>query len=199
MLAVTVEEKLTAAVEQAGELGDDLLRILVRAVDIVASDNDDGELEGLCVGVDQHLRSGLGRSVGVCGAENAVLDQIGIIVSHFSVYLVGGDVDEAGDAAVLGGLKKNVSAVDVGVGKLKGVTEAEIDVRLSSKVEDGVDVVGSQAVANVLGVADVTVVEGEVLHAVESPDVGHGCTVVELVEADNIVHWVGDCKVSDDP
>lgn len=40
---------------------------LVRAVDVVAAHDDDGELERLPVAVHQHFCGGLARSVWVCG------------------------------------------------------------------------------------------------------------------------------------
>lgn len=163
------------------------------AVDVVAADDDDGELEALLVRVHQHLCGGLGGGVGVGGGEDAGLEEVIILVLNLTVDLIGGDVDEALDADLLGGLEQHVGAVDVGVGEPVRVTEAQVDVRLRGEVEDGVDVVALEAVHHLGGVGDVALVEGEVPLVIEGAGVVERCAVVELVEGDNVV-CVGVCE-----
>lgn len=93
------------------------LWVLVRAVDIVASHNNHGELEALLVGVDQHFCRRLARSVGVGGCQDAGLQQVILIVPDFAVDLVGGDVDEALDPDLLRALQQHVRSIDVRVGE----------------------------------------------------------------------------------
>lgn len=163
------------------------------AVDVVAADDDDGELEALLVRVDQHLSGGLGGGVGVGGGKDASLEEVIVLVLDLAVDLVGGDVDEALDADLLGGLEQHVGAVDVGVGEAVRVTEAQVDVRLRGEVEDGVDVVALEAVHHLGGVGDVALVEGEVALVIEGARVVERRAVVELVEGDNVV-GLGVCE-----
>lgn len=166
---------------------------LVGSVDVVAADDDDGELEALLVRVDQHLGGGLGGGVGVGGGEDAGLEEVIILVLNLTVDLIGGDVDEALDADLLGRLEQHVGAVDVGVGETVRVSEAQVDVRLGGEVEDGVDVVALEAVHHLGGVGDVALVEGEVPLVIEGAGVVERSTVVELVKGDNVV-CLGVCE-----
>jgi hypothetical protein len=58
--------------EQVDELRDDLLGILVGAVDVVAARDDEGEVEGAGVGLGDKFGAGLGGSIGVGGLEVGV-------------------------------------------------------------------------------------------------------------------------------
>ena len=173
---------------------------LVGAVDVVAADDDDGELEALLVRVDQHLGGGLGGGVGVGGGEDAGLEEVIILILNLTVDLIGGDVDEALDADLLGRLEQHVGAVDVGVGETVRVSEAQVDVRLGGEVKNGVDVVALEAVHHLGGVGDVALVEGEVPLVIEGAGVVERSTVVELVKGDNVVClWVCEGQVSYQP
>ena len=55
--------------EQVDELRDDLLGVLVGAVDVVATRDDNGQVERAVVGLRKELGAGLGGSVGVGGLE----------------------------------------------------------------------------------------------------------------------------------
>lgn len=170
------------------------------SVDVVGADNDDWHLERLLVRVDQHLSGGLGSSIWVGWGQNAGLEEIILLILNLSVNLIGGDVDELLDSDLLGGLEENVGSVNVGVGESVGVSEGQVNVRLGSKVEDGVDVVTLQAVHNLSWVGDITVVEGEVPLVVQGAGVVEGSTVVELIEGDDVVGvWVGEGQVTDKP
>lgn len=109
-------------------------------------------------------------------------------------------MDEALDTNLLGTLEQDVGAVDVGVGEAVGVAKAQVDVRLGGKVEDGVDVVALQAVDNLRGVGDVTLVEGEVALVIQGAGVVERGAVVKLVKGDNVVRvGVGEGEVADEP
>lgn len=144
---------------------------LMRTVDVVGSHDDDWELERLGVGVNQHLSGGLGSSIWVGWGQNAGLEEIIILILDFTVNLIGGDVDEALDANLLGTLEQNVSTVNVGVGESVGVSEAQINVGLSSKVENGINVIALEAVHDLRWVGDVSVVKGEVSLVIEGTGV----------------------------
>ncbi|KFY44487.1 hypothetical protein V494_01461, partial [Pseudogymnoascus sp. VKM F-4513 (FW-928)] len=180
--AVTVENDGLAAVQEAGEFRDDLWGRYV-----VAADDDDGELETLLVRVHQHLGGGLGGGVGVGGGEDAGLEEVIILILNLTVDLIGGDVDEALDADLLGRLEQDVGAVDVGVGETVRVSERQVNVGLGGEVEDGVNVVALKAVHHLGGVGDVALVEGEVPLVIEGAGVVERSTVVELVKGDNVV------------
>lgn len=169
-------------------------------VDIVAADDDDWELEALLVRVHQHLGGGLGGGIGVRGGEDAGLEKVIVLILDLTVDLIGGDVDEALDADLLGGLEKDVGPVDVGVGEAVRVAKAQVDVGLGGEVEDGIDVVTLEAVHDLGGVGDVALVEGEVPLVIESAGVVERGTVVKLVEGDDVVClWVREGQVSHQP
>ena len=81
-----------------------------------------------------------------------------------------------------------------------GVSETKVDMGLSGKVEDCVNVVSLQAVHDFRGVGDVAMVEGKVALVVESSSIVQRRTVVELVEGDDIVCiGIGQGQMSHQP
>lgn len=89
----------------------------MRAIDIVATDNDDRDLETLLIRVDKHLGSSFACSIWISGGKNACLQEIVIIIFDLSVDLVGRYMDEFLDTHFLGTLKQNVGSVHVSVGE----------------------------------------------------------------------------------
>lgn len=77
----------------------------MRAVDVVAADNDNGQLKALHVRVHQHLGSGFAGSVGVGGGQDAGLQQIIVIILDLTVNLVCGNMDKTLNANLLGSLE----------------------------------------------------------------------------------------------
>lgn len=172
----------------------------MRTVNIVASYNDHRELERLLVRVNQHLRCCLGCGVRVCWGKNAGFQQIVGIVPDLSVDLISGDVDELLDSNLLGRLQDNVCTINVGVGECVGVAETQVNVGLSSEMEDGVNVVSLQTVHDLGGVCDITMVEGEVSFVVKGSSVVQGGAVVEFVEGYDVVGiGVGQGQMSYQP
>ena len=103
---------------------------------------ENGQLEGTKVGLDEKLGTGLGGSVGI-GRFEDVFFRHGVCVKVFSftVDFIGADVNESlNGGATLGRLQEHVRAVNVGMRKGKGVSKRVVDVRLSSKVHDGVNI-----------------------------------------------------------
>lgn len=173
---------------------------LVGPVDVVATDDNDGKLKALLVGLNQHLGGSLAGSVRVGGGENARLKKVIVIIVDLTVDLVSGDVDEALDVDALGTLQQHVGTVDVGVCESVRVTEAQIDVGLSGEVEDGVDLVPLQALDDFGGVGNVAVDESEVGLFVQYTGVVERRAVVQLVEGDDVVVIrVSESEMADEP
>lgn len=137
--------------------------------------------------MDQHFRGGLACCVGIRWSQDAGLKQIIRVISDLSIDLVGGDVDELLDADLLCALQQNVSSVDVRMCEGVGVSEAQINVRLCSKVEDSINLMSLQTVHDLGGVRDIAMVECEVALVVQDSSVVQGRAVVELIEGHDIV------------
>lgn len=78
-------------------------------------------------------------------------------------------------------------SVHICIGELVRVTKAKIDVRLSSEVEDGVNMVLAKHSFHICRGCDITLLEREVWATVENARVVECRTVIELVERHNIV------------
>jgi hypothetical protein len=72
-------------------------------------------------------------------------------------------------------------------------------VRHGGEVEDGVDFVASHAAEDGVLVCNVSEDEGEVGGGVEALGVVQGGAVVDFVKADDVVHWICEGEVADDP
>jgi hypothetical protein len=92
-----------------------------------------------------------------------------------------------------------MGAVYVRVRELVRVAEAEVDMRLRRKVEDGVDFVLTQHALHVGRRCYVAILKGEIGLVVEDSCVVERCTVVELVERHDIVFRVGENEMADEP
>jgi hypothetical protein len=96
--------------------------------------------------------------------------------------------------------KQDVRSVYVCVRELIRVAEAEVDVRLRSEVEDGVDLVFAKHPLYVGRRCDVTILECEVGLIVKDARVVECRAVVQLVEGDYVV-VLGVCEdeMADEP
>jgi hypothetical protein len=83
--------------------------------------------------------------------------------------------------------QQHMCPIDVRICKLVRVAEAEIDVRLRGKMEDGVDLMFSENTLHICGRSDVALLEGEIGPAIEDTSVVQASAVIELVERDDIV------------
>ena len=91
-------------------------------------------------------------------------------------------MDESFHAAVtFGRLEENMCAKDVTLGKVEGVPEAIIHVRLGGKVHDGVNLLFDHDVGDKVGGGDVSLDEFEVFEAGNVVEVGEAGAVVEFV------------------
>mmetsp|Transcript_5222 Transcript_5222/g.10722 ORF Transcript_5222/g.10722 Transcript_5222/m.10722 type:complete len:334 (-) Transcript_5222:444-1445(-) len=139
---ITMQSHRTPPQKLIRKLGDQLLRKLMRAVDVIPAGNDTGEFEGAVVGFNEEFGPGFGGRVGVGRFEDVfLLHRLGFEGFALAVDLVGGDVDEAADSPVaLGRLEHDVGAEDVALGEIEGISEGVVDVGLGGEVHDGVDV-----------------------------------------------------------
>ena len=176
------------------------LRILMRTIHVVAPHNDAWQLEAFRVGVDVHLSSCLAGCIWVGRTEDAVFEQVRISMFGLAIDFISRDVDEPLDSDLDCRLEHNVCAADVGFCERERVAKAEIDVGLSSKMEDGINTVLSQAAKNGFFVCHVAENELEVGARVETFGVLESCAVVDLVEGEDVVIiWVGQSQVADHP
>lgn len=71
--------------------------------------------------------------------------------------------------------------------EVEGVSEAQVNVRLGSEMEDGVDVEFAKALQDIGRLCHITVKEVEVWPPFEHPRVVPRAAVVQLIERDHIV------------
>lgn len=109
-------------------------------------------------------------------------------------------MDEPFDASLFGALQKDMSAVDVCMGKAIRVAEAQIHMRLRGKVHHSIDVIALYAIEDFRGVRQVAMVKRKVALVIEDSGVVESRTVVQLVKRYNVVS-VGICqgKMTNDP
>lgn len=141
------------------------------AIHIVTSNNDHWELETLHVRVNKHLGSSFTGGVGIRWGENTRLQEVIVIVFHFSVDLVCGYVYEPFDTDLLRALQHNMSTVHVGVCEPVRIAEAQVDMRLRRKMEDGVDLKPFHAIKHFGWVCDISMIKREILLIVEHTSV----------------------------
>lgn len=168
-------------------------------IDIIGAHSDQRQLEAAPVRADHHLRRRLAGRVGIGRRKYACLAQICCAHRHIAIHLVCGDVYEPIDAVLPRSFKQNMCAVHIGVCELVRVTKAQVDVRLRREVEDGVDLVLAKHSLDVAWRCDVAVFEGKVRSVVEHARVVQGRAVVELVEGDHIVVWIGEHEMAHEP
>ena len=101
---------------------------------------------------------------------------------------------------MLGAIEQGLRADDVGGRERCRVSKIRIDVFLRGGMDHAVDVVSVDTIGDVLGRNDVTLVEREVLTAIQHFVVGQGGAKIELVERGQVVMaLIGDSQGSDDP
>mmetsp|Transcript_106837 Transcript_106837/g.189878 ORF Transcript_106837/g.189878 Transcript_106837/m.189878 type:complete len:268 (-) Transcript_106837:439-1242(-) len=135
--AITVQGEGQATEHEVDKLGNDLLGVLVGAVHVVAARDDDWEVEGASIGLDQVLGASLGGRVRIGGLQLALLCVCRAIAS-LAVHLVSADMNEELDGVGLGCLQQHVGAQDVVLGKGEGVAKRVVNVSLGRKVEHSV-------------------------------------------------------------
>lgn len=173
--------------------------VLVRAVDVVASCYHHRQFEALPVRIHQHLGGGLTGGIWVGRREDTGLHEVFAVLVDFTIHFVGRDVDEAPNLSGFSTLQHNVGAVNVGGREAIGVAKTQIDMRLRSEVEDGVNLVLIETCGDIGRARHVSLEEGEVWLRVENMMVVQSCTIVQLVETDDVVLRIGQNKMADQP
>mmetsp|Transcript_16058 Transcript_16058/g.29014 ORF Transcript_16058/g.29014 Transcript_16058/m.29014 type:complete len:225 (-) Transcript_16058:303-977(-) len=140
--AITMNGKRQITHELIGQFGNELFGILVRSIDIVSSCNENGQLEGAKVRLDQKLGTRLCRRVWIGRFQDVLFQHgVGIEIFSFTIDFIRTDVNESlNGRTALCGFEENVSTVNVGMSKGKGVSKGVVDMCLSSKVHDGVNI-----------------------------------------------------------
>mmetsp|Transcript_15658 Transcript_15658/g.35920 ORF Transcript_15658/g.35920 Transcript_15658/m.35920 type:complete len:215 (+) Transcript_15658:350-994(+) len=175
--------------ELVGELGNELLRKLVRSVDVVTTRDQDRQFEGAEVGLDQKLGSRFGCSIGIGRLKNVIFHHgICFEIFSFTVDFIGTHVNKTTDRwAHLGRFEKHVGSVNVGMRESKGVTKRVINVCLSSKMHHRVNLLLLEDIRNQVRRADVTLDKLEVWQIGELVEVCQARAVVKLIIDDHIV------------
>ena len=192
--SVAVDGNGAAALREHDELGDGLLRVLVRTVHVVTAGDDVREVVRPAVGHDKHLSARLGGRVRVGRLQEGRRLNVSLIllVGGLAVDLVGGDVEESLDGTQgLDGLEQNVGTADVVLGELERVAERVVDVGLRSKVHHGVDLLGPHDVGHEIGGSDITLDKLEVEKPRDRAEVIQVGAIVELVDDDDLSVGVG--------
>jgi hypothetical protein len=96
-------------------------------------------------------------------------------------------MNELLDSNLFGTLKQDVCTKYIIVSESVGISEAQVDMGLSSKVENGVNFVAFKAVHDFRRICDIAMIEAEVPLVIECSCVVQRGAVVELVEGDDIV------------
>lgn len=172
----------------------------MRSVDIIGPHSDKRQLKAPPVRAHQHFCSSFARRVWVRWRQHTRLAKICSVKRHVSIYLICRNVYELVHAMFPRSFKQHVCAIYVRVGEFVRVAEAQVDVRLRSEVEDCVNLVLAKHTLYVYWRCDISVLECEVILAIENARIVEGRAVVELVEGDDIVMaGVREDEVADEP
>ena len=185
VVSITMDTQRHVSLEAADELGDELLGVLVRTVDVVTTGNDEGELERAKIRLGDELGGGFGGRVGVGGLKNHVF---AVVLSlAFTIDLVCADMDEPLHTATVSGFEENMGSQDVGLSEREGVSEGVIDMGLGSEVHNGIDLLGDNDVANEIRRTDVAFDKLVVGVLLQLGDVLCAGAIVQAIKVDNIV------------
>jgi len=154
-----VESDSATAHELVDELGDKLLGVLVRTIDIVSTSNDDGHTKRAMIGFGQELSTGLGGGIGIGRLQHCLLIHGFLIESLLTINLISAHVDKALNAMNLGTLEKDVSSHNIVLSELKGISKGVVDVSLSSEMHNSINLLILQHEVDQIGAANVALDE----------------------------------------
>ena len=138
------------------EQRDDFFGELVRPVVVAAVGDGDWDPEGLHVGPDGMVGTGLGGVVGRTGPIGRLLGEYLVRVEgQVPVDLAGGYVMEPGHAVTSGSLGEGLGAEHVGPEESGRVEDGQAVVRLGGEVDHHVDLVLGQRLGHDLEITDV--------------------------------------------
>lgn len=214
----------TISLHEVDELGNHLLGILMRTVHVVGARNDHRKMVGMLVALHNELGSSLRRGVGIRRVQQGVLLDVllrmsrnskhYLVLSLLSIDLIRAHVNKTLDSVHAASFEKNVSANDVVVGKRQTVTErvvlaslgseARTHMALRSKVENGINLLRFENIANETGAEDIplflilfcrshfnkTVVR-QILHFIQ---VLQRCAIIQAIHVHNLVVGVLLCQ-----
>ncbi len=140
--------------------GDKLFGELIGAEVIGAPCRDGIQSMRMAGGADHEVGAGLGGGVGVVGLERCLLGK-GAAGSETSIDLVGGYLQEALDFMFAGGVEQELGAEDIGIDEGTGPhVQAAVNVAFGGEVDQDVDGVVAEDLADITGGGDVSVDEG---------------------------------------
>lgn len=96
-------------------------------------------------------------------------------------------MNEAADLGLLRSFKQDVDTAYIGICEPIRVSEAKIDMRLSSKVKNRINTICGETVEDFGRIGDIAAHKREASQIVQLPYVVQRSAIIELVEADDIV------------
>lgn len=124
-------------------------------------------------------------------------------LEHLPIHLVGAHLMVTLQAQLFGRFEQHIGAVHVGLDEIARPGERAIHVRLSSKVDDGVDLVRPQRRAHRARVADVAFHKGKARVALQIAQVVWVACIGQFVIDDNVIvgilleHVVGKVRADE--
>lgn len=124
---------------------------LVRPIDVVTSDRDQGQLEAVPVCANHHLCRRFARRIRICRRKQARLAQVRGSHRHISINLIRRYMYEAVNTMFSRPLQQHMRAIHIRIRELVRVPKTEIDVRLRGEVENGIDLVFPENALHIRG------------------------------------------------
>jgi hypothetical protein len=132
-----VDRELFALAQKFYEFWNQFLRILVRAVDIITSNNYDRKTETMVIRAGDEFGSGLRRGVGIRRIQKRFLATSGMVTIDLSVDLVRRKMEEFCEPAILfRRLEQGMCTNHIICRILKGIIEGIVDVALRGKMNN---------------------------------------------------------------
>jgi hypothetical protein len=171
------------------KFGNQFLRELVRSIHIVSTSDQTGEFETPEIRLDKELSPSFGCRIGVGWLQDVLFRHgVSVKVFSFSINLISGDVDKSFDGIThLGTLQEHVSSKNVGLGESNGVSKRVVYVCLSGKVQDSVDFLLFQHIADKIQGTNVSLDESEVGQLFDTVKILKASTIVQAIVDNNIV------------
>mmetsp|Transcript_12249 Transcript_12249/g.26071 ORF Transcript_12249/g.26071 Transcript_12249/m.26071 type:complete len:343 (-) Transcript_12249:292-1320(-) len=181
--SISMQRHRTASQELIGELWDQLLRELMRTVDIISASDNAWKFERTMVRFHQKLRPSLGGSVRVGGFQHMLLlHRFCFERFSLSVHFICGHVNESPNTPVaLGGLKEHVGSKNITLGEVEGVSKGVVHVSLRREVHHSIDLFLRHDVGYKVRAANISLYEFEVFEPGDFLKVGEARAVVKFV------------------
>mmetsp|Transcript_30148 Transcript_30148/g.71843 ORF Transcript_30148/g.71843 Transcript_30148/m.71843 type:complete len:376 (+) Transcript_30148:1165-2292(+) len=198
---ISMHRELLVPFQHHDHFGNQLFRVLAWAVDVVATGDQDGQSVGPVVAFHHHLCSGLRGCVRVRriqrrGSLNLHVPFI-VVTSVLAVHLISANMDVSLYLMLhlLQHLQNSVSAQDIVIREGHRVAKGEVHMRLCREVHHCVDVLLLDDVMEQVRALDVSFHELEVGLALHGVEVLCVRAIVQPVQDDNLVLWIGKEQV----